>query len=512
MLFWKQKSNLLFVAVLIVSVPVVLWLFRPGFFATDDGEWMIIRFSAFHQALVDGEFPVRWLGRLNHQYGYPVANFLYPGFMYLSEVPKALGFGFVESIKIIIGLSTVGSAIFTYCWLSKLFGKFACLVGALFYLYAPYHLYDLYGRGSVGELLALAVIPFVMWSIERKSFFWTAVGIAGLIISHNTLALLFLPIIIIYGFLRKLSTISYQLSTIIFGLALSAFFWLPAIFDLRYTRFFQTQVSNWQDYFIGFQLIGIASITVIIVTLYLRFVKGKQDVVSAMFIVFSSVSAFMAHSASSFIWQVFPASIIQFPFRFLAITMVGISFLASWYIDEIKGGRKIIIAGLFVLILSVEFLSLPYKSPQVFFDKGDSYYATNEDSTTVTDEYTPKWVKSLPIERPREKVEIMQGRGLVTDVVSKNNQITFISQMTDEGIIRVNTHYFPGWKAFIDGKEVSISYTNDRGAMDISAPKGKNNVRLVFGETPIRLAADGISLSSLIILVGFVLKTKIRKI
>ncbi|MBI5019227.1 hypothetical protein HZB58_03065 [Candidatus Gottesmanbacteria bacterium] len=53
-------------------------LMRPGFFVSDDGEWMIIRLSAFYQSLADGQFPVRYLGRLNNSYGYPVANFLYP--------------------------------------------------------------------------------------------------------------------------------------------------------------------------------------------------------------------------------------------------------------------------------------------------------------------------------------------------------------------------------------------------------------------------------------------------
>lgn len=123
----KQKNKTLFVLLflIILSLPIIMPLFRSGFFASDDGEWMIIRFSAFHQALADGQFPVRWLDRLNHEYGYPVANFLYPGFMYLAEIPKILSFGFVDSIKIILGLSIVGSAIFIYLWLQRKFTNLA---------------------------------------------------------------------------------------------------------------------------------------------------------------------------------------------------------------------------------------------------------------------------------------------------------------------------------------------------------------------------------------------------
>ena len=62
-------------AILLASI-LLLWpLFYRGFFVTDDGDWMIIRLSAFYQSLAEGQFPVRFLGRLYHNYGYPVANF-----------------------------------------------------------------------------------------------------------------------------------------------------------------------------------------------------------------------------------------------------------------------------------------------------------------------------------------------------------------------------------------------------------------------------------------------------
>jgi len=107
-----NKKLIAFILLAIFCLPSILPLFHPGFFQSDDGEWMIIRFSAFFQALSDGQFPVRFLGRLNHEYGYPVANFLYPGFMYLGVPIHILGIGFVDTIKIIFGFSMIGSAIF----------------------------------------------------------------------------------------------------------------------------------------------------------------------------------------------------------------------------------------------------------------------------------------------------------------------------------------------------------------------------------------------------------------
>ena len=240
-----MKTKLLSIVLIILfSIPSIIALFKTGFFITDDGDWMLIRFTAFHQAFVDGQFPVRFLGRLNHEYGYLVPNFNYPGFMYLAEIPKILGFGFVDAIKIILGFSMLGSAVFTFLWLSKLFNKFSSTVGALVYLYSPYHIFDLYKRGSVGEVLALSIVPFILWQIERRSLFFTSLSIALLILSHNILATLFIPIIVLYSLL-KFRTPASTIYPLLLGLGLSAFFWIPAIYDLQYTVFLETTVSEW---------------------------------------------------------------------------------------------------------------------------------------------------------------------------------------------------------------------------------------------------------------------------
>ena len=101
-----------YVIFLILISLVALWpFFKKGFFETHDGEWMVIRFSAFHQTLTGGQFPVRFVDRLNNNYGYPVLNFLYPLPFYLSEIPKILGIGFVDSVKITFIASSVFSAV-----------------------------------------------------------------------------------------------------------------------------------------------------------------------------------------------------------------------------------------------------------------------------------------------------------------------------------------------------------------------------------------------------------------
>src|SRR5258706_1075258 len=119
----KQKGKIWMFIACMVMLAAVCFLVAPllhkGFFVTDDGDWMIIRLSAFFQSLREGQFPVRFLGRLNNSFGYPVANFLYPGFLYIGSLIHLLGFSFENSVKLILGGSVIVGTVFTFLWLRK---------------------------------------------------------------------------------------------------------------------------------------------------------------------------------------------------------------------------------------------------------------------------------------------------------------------------------------------------------------------------------------------------------
>lgn len=510
MSLWSQnRKTVLFIIILIAcSLPTILPLFHPGFFQSDDGEWMVIRFSAFHQAFRDGQFPVRFLGRLNYGYGYPVANFLYPGFMYLAEPIHLLGFGFVDTIKIILGFSMVGSALFAFLWLARLFDRYSALIGALVYLYTPYHLFDLYKRGSAGELLELAVVPFILWQLETRSFFWTCIGIALLILSHNTLAVLFLPIFIIYSLLsngkfnRKYF---YQYTSIlVISLGLSAFFWIPAVSELQYTRFSETKISDVGDYFAMVNLIGLSSFIVLFVAFYkvqpwirLNLEKNK---LTLFFIILGLLSIIFSSKMSEALWYIFPSSFIQFPFRLLSYLIIAISFLAAYITFSFKKYNRYLIST--ILLVSLFISVLPYIKPSEFFDKGDSFYSTNEATTNVHDEYMPKWVKQKPTEHFENKVELVKGAGEIRNLFYNSKKVEFDAHLKSDSEVHFNIIYYPGWNAYVDGRQINIQYRSEKGIMVISLPKGEYTVNLEFSETPLRLFADILAIVSLMTVIS----------
>ena len=501
---YKTIGTLLLLVALLI--PSIFSLLQPGFFESDDGEWMIIRFSSFYQSLSDGQFPVRFLGRLNYGFGYPVSNFLYPGFMYLAAPLKLMGLSFVSSIKLVLIISMVGGGFFTFKWLSKIFDEKSAFIGAVFYTYTPYHLYDLYKRGSVGEILSICLLPFILWQLERQSVFFTAIGIFFLVLAHNTLAVLFLLFIVFYMGLnvyvskkKKDLSLNY-LITLLLGIGMASFFWLPAILELKYTVFSNTQVSEWQNYFANINLIGLSTFAVFLIIIILIFSKKisiKKHRLTFLLLLIGMISVLLSNSISFRVWNIFPSSFVQFPFRFLSLVLPSIAFLAASIVSVFSGRRKTVLS--VVLVIAVFFSSLDFSFPKVTFDKGDSFYSTNEATTNVKDEYMPHWVKEKPIARFSEKVELSDGVQTRNQTYN-SKKIYFEVSSEKEQVARVNTIYYPGWIAKVNGREIEIDYGNRRGVIDLKLPSGANRVELKFTETPLRLFSDLISLLSFLIL------------
>ncbi|HSA83406.1 MAG TPA: hypothetical protein VLF20_00785 [Patescibacteria group bacterium] len=499
----KRIITLFFI--LLFSLLTLIPLFTQGFFVTDDGEWMIIRFSAFYQAFADGQFPVRFLHRLNFDHGYPVATFLYPGFMYAGIPFHLLKIGVVDTIKIILGLSLIGTTIFTYLWLVAVFKKnIAAVVGAFVSLYLPYHLYDVYTRGSVGEVFAFLFVPFILWMIERKNFFFVSIGIALLLLAHNSLALLFLPVLFFYALIRKPFSFKNIVLNFVFGLLLAAFFIIPAIFELHYTRFAQTVISDPTKYFASDALIGFSTLLIFVATgsLFIFQKQFPKDYVGVtrLFLVVTFLAVFFSFSWSKFFWQIIPSSFIQFPFRLLSLLVITIPFLSALLVIHIeKRFLRNVVIGIIVLMALLS--SWQYMQPKEYINKGEGYYVTNEATTTVQNEYLPVWVDEKPVQRAESKV-----KG-ASDITYNNKEIRF-SVDQEKGFVLINTIYWPGWRVWVNDKEVAIDYDNPKGLMQVSVPNGTSQIRAEFSETPLRLVADGISLVSFAGLLLFSLRKK----
>lgn len=492
----KRLASLLPMVFIGLALLGVLWpLVRPGFYVSDDGEWMVIRLSAFYQSLADGQFPVRFLGRLNNSYGYPVANFLYPGFLYIGSLLHVLGFSFVTSVKLIMAGSVAGAAVWLYASLRRTFGRFASTLGTLTFIGAPYLLYDLYKRGSVGEVLAFLPAAAGVYSIITNKRWLFTLAVAGLIVSHNTLSILFLGIFLGFIVVQRRREFFWSL---VVGVGLSAFFWIPAITEKRYVRFDLVTVSDPRVYMLrgmDLRLIGVAGL---IAAVFLAFTKGKKRYpFTLMALVLYGASVVLALPVSGVVWSIRPvAALVQFPYRMLAIGTLMAPWMVAAAAQRLKK-HAMVVAAVILLVLAVPAW---YQFKHIsFVVRSEGYYTTNEGTTTVADEYLPRWVQRKQSDHAPDRLIFQKGRGDMVYEYINTQRIVASVDAVEESLLRFHTIYYPGWGVLVDGRPVPVMYDNPHGFMEVAVASGRHKIEAEFRETVPRFAADLISLVSMLL-------------
>lgn len=513
----RWKSVLI---ILIVSFLFTFPFYRKGYFETHDGGWAVVRLAEMSREIHDFQFPPRWADYLNHGFGYPLFLFTYPLPYYFGIFFKALGFSFVDSIKVIFVLSTFLGAFGMYAFSKRYWGNFGGLISSIFYVIVPYRLVDLYIRGSIGESVAMAVFPLLFWATdkliykEHKNGFLVTLFFSFLILSHNTSALFFTLLLFCY-LIVKVKKNSKEILRIsipfLQGLLLASFFWLPAIMEKKYIYLSVVPLADKNMHFASlFELlvhnqglgvkpplfIGYTYLISFVLTVLVIFIHKKNTVLKR-YLVFNLsaiiVSFLLLFSFSSVFWNLPLFNSVDFPWRILIVTIFLLSLISGSVVLLPKGKWL----GIILLTLGI-FLYFPYASVQNSINRNDSYYETNDASTTSNDELMPIWVSNKPKNRPEEKIN--SGEAEIANLQFNSKKIEFTTRSSSDTQILVNTLYFPGWKFWVDGKEIKIYPSSETGLINFSITQGVHKVIGRFTRTPIRLLADLLSVVGLLVI------------
>ncbi len=494
------------VLIILLGIIVMLPLFRPGFIVTDDGNWMVIRLSAFYQSLRDGQFPVRFLGRLNYSFGYPVATFLYPGFMYVGSLFHAIGLTFQQSVEALLVLSIIGGAIGSFFWLRVYAGPLPSFLGSIAVLVNPYLLYDVYTRGSVGETLAIGIFFWVLYALESTNFLLYIPLLSFLLISHNTAALFCMSIIVLIIAVKNSVT---AIKPTLIACGISAFFWIPALIERRFVLFDSVQVSNPLHYFPASMELLLKSAPLGLLCLGILLFQSKlYEKERSLFSWILIIAAFFVSQLSSIFWgSRILQLLVQFPYRLFLFWIVS----GAWIIAYISESWKKV--GVMLSVLSLCWMgygSIAYWNAESVV-RDDGYFSTNEGTTTVANEYMPKWVSILPNRRTDERIEVIEGNVLITPIQINSNRIYVKLHAKEDSELQINTIFYPGWGAMIDGRPISISYNNSQGLMRLPLLTGDHTLFMEFRETRSRFAADMLTLICIFTYIGMYLIPHVQK-
>lgn len=504
------------IIVILVSLLAIVDLVNYGIPPTHDGEYHIMRFQQFFRVISEGTLYPRWAPDFNNGFGIPLFNYVYPLPNYAAAIFHAAGFGFIDSLKLNMTAATLIGAVFMYLWSRKYWGEWGGVVSSVFYTFSPYHFLDIYVRGSVGEVWSLGLAPALLWSYlsycesQRKIFLvLSSVFLALLVLAHNILALVFFGFFILYAVVLIRGNLRDLVIIILAGLGLSSPFWLPAILETSYVVGLQvfdpTQhfpilykliYSSWGYGFSGtgerdqmsFQ-IGIANLIAVVGSILILFVS-KNKRTSIFFITLFLLTVFLITPLSILLWKNIPImAYIQFPWRLLSLVILVVSFLAGSIVAEkglFKREKLRTTVAIFLILVSIGF-SIRYAKAPFYHKRADQHYLTRSNFTDGTNSpgnaFNTKWLSGIP-EKGRDKIEVMEGSGDIKINKLKSTSYSFRVDSKENSRILINTAYFPGWTAEIDGKRTNIN--ENEGKMVLDLPSGTNNVRVFLDSTPIQ--------------------------
>lgn len=534
-----MKKDLLILLLLIT--PAFAPLFQRGYFSMHDDLQSMRQFQ-MDKCFTDGQIPCRWTSDLGYGFGYPLFNY-YPPLPYLvGQIYRAFGFQYIDTVKLVGITGFILTSVFMYLLGKEFWGRGGGLIASAFYTYAPYHSVDFYVRGAINEFWAMAFYPLIFWTTYRVIketsgvrywITWTSIGVAGLMLSHNPMLMIFAPVLILWCLfwlikfrsIRLIRSIRNLLLSAIFALGLSAFFTLPVVFESKFVSLwtltsgyfnYLAHFLNWRQILLfinwgyGSSELGpadsmsfalgylhwIAPLIILISTFLLKKFADQKYLI-LLLLLFTMTSLFMSHSKSTFIWQaVKPLEFLQFPWRFLTLAVFSASFL-SGSIANILSRKFLSLLLLLLLLLNANYFRPREWYPDMTDAKKFSGKSWQLLVTSGIFDYLPKWAPAPPADARGSEINITSGQGIFTPLLFQSNRQEYLVTMAEPGQIELQTYFFPGWKYYIGGEEVK-NYKLDPllGRPQIDLSSGRHELVAVFTDTPIRTFANLLSVVS----------------
>ena len=199
-----NKGFFIPIILIIFIIPLFSSLIRPGFFPMQD-DLQAFRVHQMVKCLKDFQIPCRWIPDMGYQYGYPQFNFYPPSVFYIGGLLNLLGVEVIDTVKILFILGFVFSALTMFIFLKALVGIWPAFVGAILYSFVPYKAAQVYVRGSLNEFWAFVFFPLIFWSSfqllklgKPRYILWLSISIGLLLITHNIMSFIFLPLLFFY--------------------------------------------------------------------------------------------------------------------------------------------------------------------------------------------------------------------------------------------------------------------------------------------------------------------------
>ncbi|MBS1238505.1 MAG: hypothetical protein H6R39_165 [Deltaproteobacteria bacterium] len=522
----------------------------PGYFSVmiNDAHTYTSWAWQFKEALKEGIVIPKWMPLDMWGYGSPTFIIYPPLSFYMTALFTLFTGSITTAMNICISVAVFFSGVGVFYLVREFYDNKTALLSSLFYILLPYNILQFYLMGSFSSKISFMwFAPTLLFTYlygkngRRRNLVYASLCYGALICTHIINAYMFSFVLLAFLFYmsaygKKTKDIARIVTVIPIGIMLSAAYVLPLIFEKRLINLqgFFTKGSGlyyaahfilpdrtgevpaglfWPVYYKMFIMIVLFFVTAILM-FYVPSLKkmqnrddGERKKLTTLFFFVATVSVFLLFGPSAFIWETVPFfKYIHFPVRWLNITAFAVTMLFASFsfllMHNGKSSRYFHIATA-VLFFAFIYLDCHYIYRASIFNERELVPLRVENSSI--DHQLP-WVDVKILDKKsgfEKKLNILEGKGRTQAVEWKSAERIIDAEAFQAMVLRIRTFNFPGWKAYLDGREIGIKSEDKTGMILVDVPEGTHRIKLVFEDTAVRFYGKVVSLLSVLSLLLF---------
>ena len=544
--FWS-----LTVGVLVAYFPYLTDYFGVG----ADTLFHVSRIAWLKETLEQGmSLPVRVQSYWNCDHGYAVSMFYGDLFLFIPALLYGIGFPLMTSYKAFVLILIAATAFIAYhSFYRCMKEQYAALFGSVIYLLMPYHLFSIYNKSAVGEMLAITFLPLIFCGMyllftekisedSYKKHKWYIVwGVSGVLQSHllsteMTVVFIVLFCIVFCKKTFRKETFLQLLEAAGIALLINIWFWLPLLYMMNVDRYHLQSIINEtiQDRGIfmaeilqllpqrggaGAGLVncepdqvGVAALILLIVYVLWIVNRKEKNKLCSILASFSLLTIVM--STKYFPWDAVSAipgvgqfaSALQFPGRFMVLAGVFVSMFAGFFILHIKESGGVLVKAAVGIAAVIAVGSAVYHVNSIAYETGAVYLyeAKNTGTRNVGNgEYLLEEVGRFARDVYYHEPIAEDGLEWSDYQQSGTNAELYLENQT-EGTLHVEIPLmgYKGYKLKVSEQAQDVPYITEgvgnHGDLRIAVPAGyQGRISISYAGFPIFHVAEAVSLVTL---------------
>ncbi len=513
-------------------------------------------------SILQGWFFPRWSATALNGYGTPLPHYQPSA---AADVAAIINVLFLNDVERVIRLAMIAAFLLagstTYVFVMQRSGAQAGVLAAALYLFSPYvALMSPYVRGDLPEVFSLAAMPTLLWAVNRllqrnQPLDSLTIALSTAFLALNDPAWLLLSLLPLAALIshdlaenKQWQRIPVISGSMLLGIAMASFFWLPALLEQDFVRWLPPLVQTRTD---SISFLGLFARTDALdpaaLAYYPQWTLGWG---ALLFLMVGTTAAIVQkqHTGLQRHFLMLGSGLIllvvlAFPqeHRFMGVIAYCLAIGSSGAIQLLRHvaqwqAKIIVPTALFALIGIAYPVWVIVPDSQVGRDYTPVEQIRYEQAgygiavippgqlipTTLTDSALAE-LRPIDIDEaasainrftttPSSSVQILPTtRNPVSPIISANQPTTigmhfsaYSLAAVAEGVYPYAQSYFPGWYGVLESERIELEREADRGISQIRLPSVSNGRLLIqLGTTPPRLIGWLVSLVALLTLVGY---------